>query len=129
MVGLLIMLVFILVCVILWAVKASNDEDELLRNKNTAAPSTTTNETQTTEGETQTADTAPNDGSTPTTAQPAAQGAPLTREELDRLLFKYHDKLFGTIVKAILMAMFLSSVISGFVGFIIFVIYSIHIYY
>ena len=120
MVGLLIMLVFILVCVILWAVKASNDEDELLRNKNTAAPTTTNNETQTTEGETQTTDTAPNDGSTPTTAQPATQGAPLTREELDRLLFKYHDKLFGTIVKAILMAMFLWSAIGGIIaGFIV----------
>lgn len=119
MVGLLIMLVFILVCVILWAVKASNDEDELLRNKNTAAPSTN-NETQTTEGETQTADNAPNDGSTPTQSQPAAQGAPLTREELDRLLFKYHDKLFGTIVKAILMAMFLWSAIGGIIaGFIV----------
>lgn len=113
MVGLLIMLFFILVCVILWAVKASNDEDELLRNKNTAAPSTT-------EGETQTADNAPNDGSTPTTAQPSAQGAPLTREELDRLLFKYHDKLFGTIVKAILMALFLWSAIGGIIaGFIV----------
>lgn len=119
MVGLLIMLVFILVCVILWAVKASNDEDELLKNKNTAAPSTS-NGTQTTEGETQTADNAPNDGSTPTTAQPATQGAPLTREELDRLLFKYHDKLFGTIVKAILMALFLWSAIGGIIaGFIV----------
>lgn len=119
MVGLLIMLFFILVCVILWAVKASKDEDELLRNKNTAAPSTN-NETQTTEGETQTADNAPNDGSTPTQSQPAAQGAPLTREELDRLLFKYHDKLFGTIVKAILMAMFLWSAIGGIIaGFIV----------
>ena len=107
------MLFFILVCVILWAVKASKDEDELLRNKNTAAPSTTDNETQTT-------DNAPNDGSTPTQSQPAAQGAPLTREELDRLLFKYHDKLFGTIVKAILMAMFLWSAIGGIIaGFIV----------
>ena len=113
MVGLLIMLFFILVCVILWAVKASKDEDELLRNKNTAAPSTSDNETQI-------ADNAPNDGSTPTQSQPAAQGAPLTREELDRLLFKYHDKLFGTIVKAILMAMFLWSAIGGIVaGFIV----------
>lgn len=113
MVGLLIMLFFILVCVILWAVKASKDEDELLRNKNTAAPSTSDNEMQT-------ADNAPNDGSTPTQSQPAAQGAPLTREELDRLLFKYHDKLFGTIVKAILMAMFLWSAIGGIIaGFIV----------
>lgn len=113
MVGLLIMLFFILVCVILWAVKASKDEDELLRNKNTAAPSTSDNETQI-------ADNAPNDGSTPTQSQPAAQGAPLTREELDRLLFKYHDKLFGTIVKAILMAMFLWSAIGGIIaGFIV----------
>lgn len=120
MVGLLIMLVFILVCVILWAVKASKDEDELLRNKNAAAPSTSDNEMQTTEGETQTADNAPNDGSTTTTAQPATQGAPLTREELDRLLFKYHDKLFGTIVKAILMALFLWSAIGGIIaGFIV----------
>ena len=113
MVGLLIMLFFILVCVILWAVKASKDEDELLRNKNTAAPSTSDNETQI-------ADNAPNDGNTPTQSQPAAQGAPLTREELDRLLFKYHDKLFGTIVKAILMAMFLWSAIGGIIaGFIV----------
>lgn len=113
MVGLLIMLFFILVCVILWAVKASKDEDELLRNKNTAAPSTSDNETQI-------ADNAPNDGSTPTQSQPAAQGAPLTREELDRLLFKYHDKLFGTIVKAILMALFLWSAIGGIIaGFIV----------
>ena len=113
MVGLLIMLFFILVCVILWAVKASKDEDELLRNKNTAAPSTSDNETQI-------ADNSPNDGSTPTQSQPAAQGAPLTREELDRLLFKYHDKLFGTIVKAILMAMFLWSAIGGIIaGFIV----------
>lgn len=113
MVGLLIMLFFILVCVILWAVKASKDDDELLRNKNTAVPSTSDNETQT-------ADNAPNDGSTPTQSQPAAQGAPLTREELDRLLFKYHDKLFGTIVKAILMAMFLWSAIGGIIaGFIV----------
>lgn len=113
MVGLLIMLVFILVCVILWAVKASKDEDELLRNKNAAAPSTSDNEMQT-------ADNAPNDGSTPTQSQPAAQGAPLTREELDRLLFKYHDKLFGTIVKAILMALFLWSAIGGIIaGFIV----------
>lgn len=113
MVGLLIMLFFILVCVILWAVKASKDEDELLRNKNTAAPSTSDNETQI-------ADNAPNDGSTPTQSQPAAQGAPLTREELDRLLFKYHDKQFGTIVKAILMAMFLWSAIGGIIaGFIV----------
>lgn len=113
MVGLLIMLFFILVCVILWAVKASKDEDELLRNKNTAAPSTSDNETQI-------ADNAPNDGSTPTQSQPAAQGAPLTREELDRLLFKYHDKLFGTIVKAILMAMFIWSAIGGIIaGFIV----------
>lgn len=113
MVGLLIMLFFILVCVILWAVKASKDEDELLRNKNTAAPSTSDNETQI-------ADNAPNDGSTPTQSQPTAQGAPLTREELDRLLFKYHDKLFGTIVKAILMAMFLWSAIGGIIaGFIV----------
>ena len=106
MVGILIMLAFILACVILWAVKTSNDENELLRNKNTAASSTSDDETQT-------ADDAPNDGSTPTTAQPAAQGAPLTREELDRLLFKYHDKLFSTIVKAILMAMFIWSAIGG----------------
>lgn len=113
MVGLLIMLFFILVCVILWAVKASKDEDELLRSENAATPSTNDNETQTT-------DNAPNDGSTPTTAQPAPQGAPLTREELDRLLFKYHDKLFGTIVKAILMALFLWSAIGGIIaGFIV----------
>lgn len=91
MVGFIIMLVAILACVILWAVKATNDENELLRNKDTAA-SSTNNETQTTED------------------------APLTREELDRLLFKYHDKLFGTIVKAILMAMLIWSAIGGIVA-------------
>ena len=109
MVGFIIMLVAILACVILWAVKVSKDEDELLRNKDTATSSTTDNETQT-------ADNAPNDGSTPTTAQPTLQGAPLTREELDRLLFKYHDKLFGTIVKAILMAMLIWSAIGGIIA-------------
>lgn len=108
MVGFIIMLVAILACVILWAVKATNDENELLRNKDTAA-SSTNNETQTTED-------APNDGSTPTQPQPTPQGAPLTREELDRLLFKYHDKLFGTIVKAILMAMLIWSAIGGIVA-------------
>ena len=109
MVGFIIMLVAILACVILWAVKATNDENELLRNKDTAASSNNNNETQTTED-------APNDGSTPTQPQPAAQGAPLTREELDRLLFKYHDKLFGTIVKAILMAMLIWSAIGGIIA-------------
>lgn len=109
MVGFIIMLVAILACVILWAVKATNDENELLRSTKTAAPSTSDNETQATED-------APNDGSTPTQSQPAAQGAPLTREELDRLLFKYHDKLFGTIVKAILMAMLIWSAIGGIVA-------------
>lgn len=114
------MLAFILVCVILWAVKASNDENELLRNKDTAASSTNNNETQTADNETHATDNAPNDGSTPKQSQPVAQGAPLTREELDRLLFKYHDKLFGTIVKAILMAMFLWSAIGGIIaGFIV----------
>ena len=110
--GLVIILFFALVIVVLIVVKTSNNnENELLRNANT--PSTTDNETQT-------ADNAPNDGSTPTTAQPSAQGAPLTREELDRLLFKYHDKLFGTIVKAILMALFLWSAIGGIIaGFIV----------
>lgn len=104
--GFLIMLFFIIVCVILFVIKTSNnDGDELLRNSNTAASSTSDNETQTT-------DDAPNDGTTPTTAQ----GAPLTREELDRLLFKYHDKLFSTIVKAILMAMFIWSAIGGIVA-------------
>lgn len=123
--GLLIILFFALVILVLVVIKTSNnDESELLRNKDTAASSTTDNETQT-------ADNAPNDGSTPTTAQPAAQGAPLTREELDRLLFKYHDKLFSTIVKAILMAMFISSAIGGFIGLIIAVINgnSHHSYY
>lgn len=112
--GLVIILFFALVIVVLIVVKTSNNnESELLRNKNTAASSTTDNETQT-------ADNAPNDGSTPTTAQPATQGAPLTREELDRLLFKYHDKLFGTIVKAILMAMLIWSAIGGIIaGFIV----------
>ena len=124
MVGILIMLAFILACVILWAVKTSSDEDELLRNKNTAASSTSDDETQD-------AEDAPNDGSTPTQSQPAAQGAPVTREELDNLLFQYHGKLFGTIVKAILMAMFISSLIGGFIGLIIFVINenSHHSYY
>lgn len=116
MVGFIIMLFFILACVILWAVKATKDENELLRNKNTAAPSTSNNETQTADNETHATDNAPNDGSTPTQSQPAAQGAPLTREELDRLLFKYHDKLFGTIVKAILMAMFIWSAIGGIIA-------------
>lgn len=112
--GIVIILFFALVIVVLIVVKTSNNnESELLRNQNTAASSTTDNETQN-------ADNAPNDGSTPTTAQPAAQGAPLTREELDRLLFKYHDKQFGTIVKAILMAMFIWSAIGGIVaGFIV----------
>lgn len=109
MVGFIIMLVVILACVILWAVKVSKDEDELLRNKDTATSSTNNNETQTTED-------APNDGSTPTQPQSTTQGAPLTREELDRLLFKYHDKLFGTIVKAILMAMLIWSAIGGIVA-------------
>jgi|GEM_PF-5854829 hypothetical protein len=112
--GFLIMLFFIIVCVILFIIKTSNnDADDLLRNSNTAASSTSDNETQTADG-------TPNDGSTPTTAQPTPQGAPLTREELDRLLFKYHDKLFGTIVKAILMAMFIWSAIGGIIaGFIV----------
>lgn len=108
--GLVIILFFALVIVVLIVVKTSNnDESELLRNSNTAESSTIDDETQATED-------APNDGSTPTTAQPAAQGAPLTREELDRLLFKYHDKMFGTIVKAILTAMFIWSAIGGIVA-------------
>ena len=123
--GIVIILFFALVIVALIVVKTSNnDVNELLRNENTTASSTNDNEKQT-------ADNAPNDGSTPTTAQPAAQGAPLTREELDRLLFKYHDKLFSTIVKAILMAMFISSAIGGFIGLITAVINanSHHSYY
>lgn len=107
--AILVIILCILASVIVYAIKTTNDEEELLRNKNTAVPSAIDNETQTTED-------APNDGSTPITAQPAAQGAPLTREELDRLLFKYHDKLFSTIVKAILMAMFLWSAIGGIVA-------------
>ena len=123
--GLLIILFFALIIVVLIVVKTSNNnESELLRNTNTAASSTSDNETQATEG-------APNDGSTPTTAQPAAQGAPVTREELDNLLSQYHGKLFGTIVKAILMAMFISFVIGCFIGLLIYVINgnSHHSYY
>lgn len=108
--GLVIILFFAIVIVVLIVVKTSNnDESELLRSSNTSESSTSDNETQT-------ADDAPNDGSTPTQSQPAAQGAPLTREELDRLLFKYHDKMFGTIVKAILTAMFIWSAIGGIVA-------------
>ena len=111
--AILVILVCVLAAVIVYAVKTSDNENELLRNNDTATSSTNNNETQTTED-------APNDGSTPTQPQPAAQGAPLTREELDRLLFKYHDKLFGTIVKAILMAMLIWSAIGGIVaGFIV----------
>lgn len=98
----LVIILCILASVIVYAVKTSDNENELLRNSNTAESSA--------------AEDAPNDGSTPTTAQPTPQGAPLTREELDRLLFKYHDKMFGTIVKAILMAMFLWSAIGGIVA-------------
>nr|DAR57972.1 MAG TPA: hypothetical protein [Caudoviricetes sp.] len=107
--AILVIILCILASVIVYAIKTTNDEEELLRNKNTAASPAIDNETQTTED-------APNDGSTPTSAQPVAQGTPLTREELDRLLFKYHDKMFGTIVKAILMAMFLWSAIGGIVA-------------
>ena len=107
--AILVILVCVLAAVIVYAVKTSDNENELLRNSNTAEASTSDDETQT-------ADDTPNDGSTPTTAQPAAQGAPLTREELDRLLFKYHDKMFGTIVKAILTAMFIWSAIGGIVA-------------
>lgn len=112
--GIVIILFFAIVIVVLIVVKTSNnDESDLLRNSNTAVSSTNNNETQTTED-------APNDGSTPITAQPTPQGAPLTREELDRLLFKYHDKQFGTIVKAILTAMFIWSAIGGIIaGFIV----------
>lgn len=118
--AILVILLCVLASVIVYAVKTSEHENELLRNKDTAASSTNNNEMQTTDNETQTADNAPNDGSTPTTAQPTLQGAPLTREELDRLLFKYHDKQFGTIVKAILMALFLWSAIGGIIaGFIV----------
>ena len=118
--AILVILLCVLASVIVYAVKTSEHENELLRNKDTAASSTNNNEMQTTDNETQTADNAPNDGSTPTQSQPAAQGAPLTREELDRLLFKYHDKQFGTIVKAILMAMLIWSAIGGIVaGFIV----------
>lgn len=118
--AILVILLCVLASVIVYAVKTSEHENELLRNKDTAASSTNNNEMQTTDNETQTADNAPNDGSTPTTAQPTLQGAPLTREELDRLLFKYHDKQFGTIVKAILMAMLIWSAIGGIIaGFIV----------
>lgn len=114
--AILVILLCVLASVIVYAVKTSEHENELLRNKDTAASSTNNNEMQTTDNETQTADNAPNDGSTPTTAQPTLQGAPLTREELDRLLFKYHDKQFGTIVKAILMAMLIWSAIGGIIA-------------
>ena len=107
--AILVILLCVLASVIVYAVKTSEHENELLRNKDTAASSTNNNETQTTED-------APNDGSIPTPAQPTPQGAPLTREELDRLLFKYHDKQFGTIVKAILTAMFIWSAIGGIVA-------------
>lgn len=118
--AILVILLCILASVIVYAVKTSEHENELLRNKDTATSSTNNNETQTADNEPHATDNVPNDGSTPTTAQPAAQGAPLTREELDRLLFKYHDKQFGTIVKAILMAMLIWSAIGGIVaGFIV----------
>ena len=116
--AILVILVCVLASVIVYAVKTSEHENDLLRNKDTAEASTSDDETQATED-------APNDGSTPTTAQPAAQGAPLTREELDRLLFKYHDKMFGTIVKAILTAMFIWSAIGGIVAGLI-VVASVH---
>lgn len=118
--AILVILLCILASVIVYAVKTSEHENELLRNKDTAASSTNNNETQTADNETHATDNAPNDGSTPKQSQPTPQGAPLTREELDRLLFKYHDKQFGTIVKAILMAMFIWSAIGGIVaGFIV----------
>ena len=118
--AILVILLCILASVIVYAVKTSEHENELLRNKDTAASSTNNNETQTADNETHATDNAPNDGSTPTQPQPTPQGAPLTREELDRLLFKYHDKLFGTIVKAILMAMLIWSAIGGIIaGFIV----------
>lgn len=118
--AILVILLCILASVIVYAVKTSEHENELLRNKDTAASSTNNNETQTADNETHATDNAPNDGSTPKQSQPTPQGAPLTREELDRLLFKYHDKQFGTIVKAILMAMLIWSAIGGIVaGFIV----------
>ena len=86
--AILVILLCVLASVIVYAVKTSEHENELLRNKDTAASSTNNNEMQTTDNETQTANNAPNDGSTPTQPQPTPQGAPLTREELDRLLFK-----------------------------------------
>lgn len=118
--AILVILLCVLASVIVYAVKTSEHENELLRNKDTAASFTNDNETQTADNETHATDNAPNDGSTPTQPQPTPQGAPLTREELDRLLFKYHDKQFGTIVKAILMAMLIWSAIGGIVaGFIV----------
>ena len=118
--AILVILLCILAAVIVYAVKTSDNENELLRNKDTATSSTNNNETQTADNEPHATDNAPNDGSTPTQPQPTPQGAPLTREELDRLLFKYHDKQFGTIVKAILMAMLIWSAIGGIVaGFIV----------
>lgn len=118
--AILVILLCILAAVIVYAVKTSDNENELLRNKDTATSSTNNNETQTADNEPHATDNAPNDGSTSTQPQPTPQGAPLTREELDRLLFKYHDKQFGTIVKAILMAMLIWSAIGGIVaGFIV----------
>lgn len=118
--AILVILLCILASVIVYAVKTSEHENELLRNKDTATSSTNNNETQTADNEPHATDNVPNDGSTPTQPQPTPQGAPLTREELDRLLFKYHDKQFGTIVKAILMAMLIWSAIGGIVaGFIV----------
>lgn len=114
--AILVILLCVLASVIVYAVKTSEHENELLRNKDTAASFTNDNETQTVDNETHATDNAPNDGSTPTQPQPTPQGAPLTREELDRLLFKYHDKQFGTIVKAILMAMLIWSAIGGIVA-------------
>lgn len=114
--AILVILLCILAAVIVYAVKTSDNENELLRNKDTATSSTNNNETQTADNEPHATDNAPNDGCTTTTAQSTPQGAPLTREELDRLLFKYHDKQFGTIVKAILMAMLIWSVIGGIVA-------------
>lgn len=114
--AILVILLCVLASVIVYAVKTSEHENELLRNKDTAASFTNDNETQTADNETHATDNAPNDGSTPTQPQPTPQGAPLTREELDRLLFKYHDKQFGTIVKAILMAMLIWSAIGGIVA-------------
>lgn len=108
--AILVIILCVLAAVLVYAFKTSEHEQEQQSYAQISSDAQNNN------GTLQTTEDAPNDGSTPTPSQPVAQGAPLTREELDRLLFKYHDKLFGTIVKAILMAMFIWSAIGGVVA-------------